>query len=298
MHLVIPTLFEKWDRDVGDTLSTFVTASHSLHGMLVWRLPRWISVHIEQRSSMCSVMLWEEPAIVPHVGSDVEDSSSHNTCGGMLVDSEFEVKEKTSKQGKKCKTGSRKKTENRKKKVTNGKLHLSGAVGAHARKGSNLLTDVKQSIEANQNPGSIESFFITVENDNMEDPLCSDIEVNEDECGEDGDDECKICCQNVFCFQKNITDTNAEGKEEVDGLMWENIEINEPVEKSSFVGSTLKIKYYSSFDTELSSLLVFLLFSIWKKFSIKPNQKAHQEMKALNSNIIGGHVWRDDGYQS
>eukprot|EP00957_Ditylum_brightwellii_P159365 12130852-Ditylum_brightwellii.AAC.1 len=52
-----------------------------------------------------------------------------------------------------------------------------------------LVKDVKQRVEANQNPESIEPFFTAVEDDNMGDPLGSDIEVDEDECGEDGVDE-------------------------------------------------------------------------------------------------------------
>eukprot|EP00957_Ditylum_brightwellii_P102191 7789834-Ditylum_brightwellii.AAC.1 len=46
-------------------------------------------------------MLLIEPVIVPQVGNEFEDSSSTNIGESMIADSEFVVKKKASKQGKK-----------------------------------------------------------------------------------------------------------------------------------------------------------------------------------------------------
>eukprot|EP00957_Ditylum_brightwellii_P165628 12608674-Ditylum_brightwellii.AAC.1 len=64
-------------------------------------------------------MILAEHVVIQQVCNDNKDSSGYNICGGMLADSEFEVKEKTSKQAKNCNNDSRKKTEGRRKKVAN-----------------------------------------------------------------------------------------------------------------------------------------------------------------------------------
>eukprot|EP00957_Ditylum_brightwellii_P187540 14282032-Ditylum_brightwellii.AAC.1 len=67
-------------------------------------------------------------------------------------------------------------------------------------------------MEANATERNMESFLSDVEDDNMEDPIGSDIEAEEDECGESGDDECRNHCQNAPCLNRNVTDTTTEGK--------------------------------------------------------------------------------------
>eukprot|EP00957_Ditylum_brightwellii_P164261 12505426-Ditylum_brightwellii.AAC.1 len=62
----------------------------------------------------------------------------------------------------------------------------------------------------------MESFLSKVEDDNIGDPISSDVEAEDDECGENGDDACRFFCQNVPHLDRNVTNTTTEGKGEVD----------------------------------------------------------------------------------
>eukprot|EP00957_Ditylum_brightwellii_P173922 13240439-Ditylum_brightwellii.AAC.1 len=55
---------------------------------------------------------------------------------------------------------------------------------------------VRQRMRTKANEINMESFLSKVEDDNIGDPIGSDVEVEDDECGENGDDACRICCQN------------------------------------------------------------------------------------------------------
>eukprot|EP00957_Ditylum_brightwellii_P048890 3709535-Ditylum_brightwellii.AAC.1 len=87
-------------------------------------------------------MLLTEPMIVPQVGNEVDDSSSYTIDGGMLADSEFEVKEKASNQGKKQKTGFKKRIEGRTNKFA--KLTNMTSFTANPYEGHELCFDVKE----------------------------------------------------------------------------------------------------------------------------------------------------------
>eukprot|EP00957_Ditylum_brightwellii_P210637 15365207-Ditylum_brightwellii.AAC.1 len=160
-------------------------------------------------------MLLIEPVIVPQVINEVEDSNIYNIGESMVADSEFVVKEKASKQGKKQKIGSSKTMEGRKKKFAKPTDMTFSATNPYEGNTWKIIfpmnnadvfiilsmllaPEVRQRVEANDNDGNIESFFTAMEDDNMGDLLSSDIEVDEDECGENGDDEYKIHCQNVL----------------------------------------------------------------------------------------------------
>eukprot|EP00957_Ditylum_brightwellii_P101882 7765409-Ditylum_brightwellii.AAC.1 len=86
-----------------------------------------------------------------------------------------------------------------------------------------LVQEVRQRMEVNATERNMESFLSDVEDDNMGNPIGSDVEADEDECGESEDDECRIHCQNVPCLNRNVIDTNTEGKGEVDGALWKKI---------------------------------------------------------------------------
>eukprot|EP00957_Ditylum_brightwellii_P122683 9356144-Ditylum_brightwellii.AAC.1 len=62
----------------------------------------------------------------------------------------------------------------------------------------------------------MESFLSEVEDENIGDPICSDVEAEDDECGENGDNSCRIHCQNMPCLNRNVTNTTTKGKGEVD----------------------------------------------------------------------------------
>eukprot|EP00957_Ditylum_brightwellii_P181130 13797572-Ditylum_brightwellii.AAC.1 len=64
-------------------------------------------------------------------------------------------------------------------------------------------------MEANDTEINILPFLRDVEDDNMGYPIGSDIEAEEDECGENGD-ECKICCQNLPSLKRNVADTKTK----------------------------------------------------------------------------------------
>eukprot|EP00957_Ditylum_brightwellii_P163630 12458597-Ditylum_brightwellii.AAC.1 len=57
-----------------------------------------------------------------------------------------------------------------------------------------LAQEVRQQIETNDTDENMKSFFNDAENDSMGDPLGSGIEVGDDECGENGDNEYQNCC--------------------------------------------------------------------------------------------------------
>eukprot|EP00957_Ditylum_brightwellii_P093180 7094708-Ditylum_brightwellii.AAC.1 len=89
---------------------------------------------------------------------------------------------------------------------------------------SMLLTqEVRQRMKANAIEINMESFLSDVEDDNMGDPIGSDVEAEDNECGKNGDDECRIYGQNVPFLDINVTNTTTEGKREVDGILWEKI---------------------------------------------------------------------------
>eukprot|EP00957_Ditylum_brightwellii_P139285 10614994-Ditylum_brightwellii.AAC.1 len=62
----------------------------------------------------------------------------------------------------------------------------------------------------------MESFLSKVEDNNIGDPIDSDVEAEDDEFGKNGDDACRICCQNVPCLDRNLTNATTGGKGEVD----------------------------------------------------------------------------------
>eukprot|EP00957_Ditylum_brightwellii_P159609 12149835-Ditylum_brightwellii.AAC.1 len=59
-----------------------------------------------------------------------------------------------------------------------------------------LAHKVRQRMKTKANEINMESFLSEVEDDNIGDPIGSDVDAEDDECGENGDDACRICCQN------------------------------------------------------------------------------------------------------
>eukprot|EP00957_Ditylum_brightwellii_P108088 8246077-Ditylum_brightwellii.AAC.1 len=54
---------------------------------------------------------------------------------------------------------------------------------------------------------NMDSFLSKEEDDSIGDPIGSDVEAEDDGCGENRDDACRICCQNVPCLDRNVTNT-------------------------------------------------------------------------------------------
>eukprot|EP00957_Ditylum_brightwellii_P202516 15330521-Ditylum_brightwellii.AAC.1 len=117
------------------------------------------------------------------------------------------------------------------------KSYLVAVVGTHAEKGLKpmniadpfiipsmlLAQEVRQRMKSKANEINMVSFLSELEDDNVGDPIGSDVEAEDDECGGNGDDACKICCQNVPCLDRHVTNATTEGKEEVDGIFWGKI---------------------------------------------------------------------------
>ena len=98
------------------------------------------------------------------------------------------------------------------------KQYVFGVVGSHAKKGSNLYTvnwnftglkpmniadvflipsmllaqEVRQKMKNEANMMNMTPFLSEVEDDNIGDPIGSDVEAEDDECIEDKDDACQI----------------------------------------------------------------------------------------------------------